>query len=231
MAERKVEILEDIKATLCKFVPATVTKVMEISPTASLPESKEQDVSVLFIDIQGYSLLSEKLDGAGLNAIVELYFSVFIEAIYANNGDVNETTGDGLMVIFHNEDRKANALEAVRTTLMIRERIAQIACRPEIVGTLVVNIGINSGTAFLGISTFKSLTGCRCTYTARGTVTNVTARISAFASGGAILVLKSTVDRLHEYFTFDSLGKLALKNVSPEVEIFSVASCSPPFSH
>ena len=222
-AIRKIEILEGIKANLSSFVPNTVTRLIEKSPTASLPESKEQDVSVLFIDIQGYGLLSERLEGAELHSIVEQYFSVFMDAIHANNGDVNETAGDGLMVIYLNEDMETNALDAIRTALTIREKVRHINRKGNHLSEpLVVNMGISSGNAFVGIAKFESLTGCRCTYTARGMVTNLAARLGAFASEGAILLSKSTADRVESHFSLTPLGKFELKNVSEEVDIFSV---------
>lgn len=222
-AMRKVEILESVKASLCTFVPNTVTRLIEKSPNASFPDSREQDVSVLFIDIQGYSALSERLDSAELHKIIEDYFSMFMDAIYANNGDVNETAGDGLMVLFLNEDKKINALEAVRTALAIREKVYHISQKHDsFCDPLVINMGINSGSAFLGVAKFKSLTGCRCTYTARGVVTNLAARIGDIASEGAIFLSRSTADRVKDHFSLTPMGRFCLKNVSEEMEIFSV---------
>jgi len=222
-ALRKVEILESIKANLCKFVPTTVTRLIEKSPTASLPESKEQDVSVLFVDIEGYTAMSERVGSSELNDIIERYFSVFMDAIYANNGDVNETAGDGLMVLFLTEDEQTNALEAARAALTIREKAALINQEANAFSeSLVINMGINSGRALLGAAKFESLTGCRCTYTARGMVTNVAARIGALASEGAILLSKATAHRIKEHFSLTPMGKFSLKNVSEEVEVFEV---------
>lgn len=183
-ALRKVEILESVKANLSKFVPTTVSRLIEKSPTASIPESKEQDVSVLFVDIEGYTRLCENLGTAEVNEVVEKYFSVFMDAIYANNGDVNETAGDGLMVLFLSEDKVTNALEAVQTALTIRENAASIKKDTLLSERLLINMGINSGPAFLGAAKFESYTGSRWTYTARGLTTNVAARIGSLASGG-----------------------------------------------
>ena len=223
-ALKKVEILESVKANLSKFVPATVTRLIEKSPTATIPEAKDQDVSILFLDIEGYTRISERLRGAELNELIEKYFSVFMEAIYANSGDVNETAGDGLMVLFMNEEGTSNALQAVRTALTIREKTALINQEDRFSSEpLVINMGINSGRALLGAAKFDSYTGSRWTYTARGMVTNIAARIGAVASDGAILLSRSTAERVRENFTIDPLGKFNLKNVSEEVEIFSVS--------
>jgi class 3 adenylate cyclase/transcriptional regulator with GAF, ATPase, and Fis domain len=222
-AIRKVGLLESIKANLSKFVPTTVSRLIEKSPKAGMPEAKEQDVSILFLDIEGYTKLSERLDSAELNKLIERYFSVFMDAIHANNGDVYETAGDGLMVLFLNEDAKINALEAVHTALTIQEKAALInreenACSE----SLVVNMGINSGLALVGAAKFNSHTGSRWTYTARGMVTNVAARIGALASNGAIHLSRSTADRVKDHFSVKPKGKFRLKNVSEDVEIFTV---------
>jgi class 3 adenylate cyclase len=222
-AMRKIEILESIKSNLCKFVPTTVTRLIEESPTASLPESKERDVSVLFLDIQGYTQMSEKLSSAEVNNIIEQYFSLFMDAIYNNNGDVNETAGDGLMVLFLSEDEKTNALDAVRAALAIHEKTALVDKENDAFSkSLVINMGINSGRALLGAAKFESVTGCRCTYTARGTVTNVAARLGDLASDGAILLSKATAERVKEHFPPTPTGKFRLRNISEEVEVFTL---------
>jgi class 3 adenylate cyclase len=67
---------------------------------------------VLFLDVEGYTKICERLRGGELNEVIERYFSVVMDAIYTNNGDVSMTAGDGLMVLYLGEDRQSNALEA-----------------------------------------------------------------------------------------------------------------------
>jgi len=192
-AMRKVEILESVKANLTKFVPNTVSSLIEKSPNGEMPESKEHDVSVLFLDIEAYTKITERLGDAEMNDIIEKHFSPFMDAIYANNGDVNETAGDGLMVLFLDKDKEQNALGAVRTALKIREDTIKIGHEcGSLYRPLEINMGINSGTAFVGAARFDSYTGSRWTYTARGAVTNVAARIGAQARGGKAFLSKPT---------------------------------------
>jgi class 3 adenylate cyclase/transcriptional regulator with GAF, ATPase, and Fis domain len=222
-ALKKVEILESIKANLSKFVPTTVTRMIERSPTGDTLDAKERDVSILFLDIEGYTKISERLGSTELNDIIEKYFSVFMDAIYANNGDVNETAGDGLMVLFPSEDETTNALNAVRAALTIREKAGIINKEGKTFSEpLLVNMGINSGRALVGAAKFESYTGSRWTYTARGTTTNLAARIGSLASGGDLLLSRSTADRVKDHFSLKPLGKVSLKNVSEKMEIFSV---------
>ena len=220
---RKVELLESIKENLSKFVPVTVSRMIEKSPTNSIPKSKTQDLSVLFLDIEGYTKLCNKLGGTETSEVIEKHFSAFMDAIYSNNGDVNETAGDGLMVLFLNEDEETNALEAVRTALLIREKTTQIFEKCSMLyRPLDINMGINSGRALVGAAKFETYSGSRWTYTARGNLTNVAARIGAQASGGSIYLSKSTADRVKGHFHPKPKGRFKLKNVSEEVEIFEL---------
>ncbi|MCK5192666.1 MAG: GAF domain-containing protein, partial [Desulfobulbaceae bacterium] len=220
---KKVEILESVKENLSKFVPVTVSRMIEKSPTGAIPKSKRQDLSVLFLDIEGYTKLCEKLGSSETSEIIEKHFSVFMDAIYTNNGDVNETAGDGLMVLFQNEDEKTNALEAVRTALSLREETVRI-CKecPVLYRPLDINMGINSGQALVGAAKFDTYSGSRWTYTARGILTNVAARIGAQASGGGIYLSRTTANRVKEHLSPFSRGKFKLKNVSEEIEIFEL---------
>ena len=220
---RKVEILESVKENLSKFVPVTVSRMIEKSPTNAIPESKKQDLSVLFVDIEGYTKLCEKLGSSDTNEVIEKHFSAFMDAIYANNGDVNETAGDGLMVLFMDEDKNTSALEAVRAAISIREKTTRIweECST-LYRPLDVNMGINSGQALVGAAKFETYSGSRWTYTARGSLTNVAARIGAQAKGGRIYLSESTADRVKGHFSPVSKGKFKLKNVSKEIEIFEL---------
>lgn len=220
---RKIEILERVKANLSKFVPTTVTRLIDKSPTGAIPELEERNLSVLFADIEGYTGLCERLGDTMVHDIIERHFSVFMDAIYRNNGDVNETAGDGLMVLFMNEDPQTSALEAVRAALAIREQTLTIKEQfSQLYRPLDVNMGINSGRALVGAAKFESITGSRWTYTARGTLTNVAARISALGSKGSLLLSGSTADRIKAHFTPLSRGRFKLKNVSEEVEVFEL---------
>ena len=220
---KRVELLENIKDNLSKFVPMTVTSMIEASPVGLLPESREQDLSVLFLDIAGYTKLCEKFNSTKVNSIVEKHFSVFMDAIHSNNGDVNETAGDGLMVLFINEDKNKNALDAARTALSIQKETRRIGHEMlSLYRPLDIHMGIHSGRALVGAAKFSSITGSRWTYTARGNIVNVASRIGSLATGSSILMSKVTADRVSRHNSVKPMGKFKLKNVTDEVEIFKL---------
>src|SRR5439155_478509 len=76
-----------------------VQDLIEQAPEAPLLDKREADVSVLFLDIAGYTRLSERLDPAEMNALIERYLGTFLDEILKRGRDVNATAGDGLLVI------------------------------------------------------------------------------------------------------------------------------------
>ena len=140
-----------------------------------------------------------------------------------NNGDVNETAGDGLMVLFLSEDKKLNALEAVRTAVIIQKESARISKDiTSLYKPLQINIGINSGKALVGAARFDSITDSRWTYTASGSLINVAARIGTLATGGQTLLSKNTAERISGHYPLKNLGLFRFKNVKEKVEVFQL---------
>ncbi|MPZ77029.1 MAG: hypothetical protein GEU77_10955 [Deltaproteobacteria bacterium] len=221
---RRVEFLEQLKGQLAKFVPASVKKLLEQNPNATELEKREKDVSVVFLDIAGYTRLSEQMDARQLNRLVQNYFSSFIEIIRDHQGDVNETAGDGLMVIFQNERfQREHSLAATRAAFAIQRRVEEL--NEEFRGAfqpLYLHIGINSGSVLVGATKLASGNDARWTFTATGPVTNLAARIAGQASEGEILVSPATAERISGYFVLENLGDRMLKNVAEPVRLYRV---------
>jgi class 3 adenylate cyclase len=220
---RKIELLESVKANLKKFVPTTLSRLIEKSPNGEVPQVEERHISVLFLDIEGYTNLCERLGYTLVHEIIERHFSAFVETIYANKGDVNETAGDALMVLFMSDDEQTNAANAVKAALSIKESSVTIKDQFSVLDQpLGINIGINSGAVLVGAAKFESITGSRWTYTARGSVVNVAARLGALATQGSIFLSRDTAELIAGRFPLIPRGKFKLKNVSEEVEVLEV---------
>src|SRR5207247_786566 len=149
-ALRRVQILESIRAGLSKFVPRTVQRLIEQAPDAPELAKRETDVSVLFVDIAGYTRLAGRLDAATVDRLVERYFGAFLDEILKNGGDVNETAGDGLMVIFQDADPRRHARSAVTTGLALLRRAREINAAEPLDEPTALHVGVNSGRAPVG---------------------------------------------------------------------------------
>lgn len=224
-ALRRVEILESIRSNLSKFVPKTVQALIEQAPEAPELEKREVDLSVLFVDIVGYTRLSERLDAERVNALIERYFGSFLDEILKRGGDVNETAGDGLMVLFQDADPHRHARAAVKTALGIVRRTGEINAKlPDLAEPIALHVGVNSGAATVGATKIEGMTGTRWTYTASGQVTNLAARLAALGEANGIIVGPVTRSRLEGDFEFEDLGERRLRNVEQPVRVFRLSA-------
>jgi class 3 adenylate cyclase len=219
---QKVELLEQIKGELVKFVPESVTRLLEKNPDARELEKRETDVSVLFLDVEGYTRLSEQLPPHRLNRLIQDYFSRFLEIIRANHGEVNQEAGDGLMVVFQSEgDRIRHALNAAGSALQIHAKVGELNREYEgVYLPIAIHVGVNSGPALVGATKLDAVGGGRWTFTASGSTTNVAARIAALAKGGEIMLGPETAERVKGHYVLEDGGEHRLKNVSEPVRVF-----------
>jgi class 3 adenylate cyclase len=227
-ALRRVQILESIRANLNKFVPRTVQDLIEQAPEAPLLEKREVDVTVLFVDIAGYTRLSERFDLARVNELVERYFGAFLDEILRHGGDVNETAGDGLMVIFRGPDGRAHARAAVLAAQGVLRRAHAINGEiAELTEPIRLHVGVNSGTAAVGATKIEGTAGTRWTYTASGPVTNLAARLAALGDGDAVVMGSETARRLEGEIATQDWGERRLKNVEEPVRVHALAVALP----
>ncbi len=221
-SSRKLELLEQLKGELSKFVPEAVTRLLEQHPDARVLEKREADVSVLFLDVEGYTRLSEQLPPPRLNRMIQEYFSAFLEIIRAHHGDVNETAGDGLMVIFQSEGSPTrHAQNAAGAAFRLLARVTQL--NQEFTGTyppVAIHVGINSGAALVGATKLEATGGGRWTFTASGPTTNLAARIAGLTKGGEVKVGPETAARIRDHYVLEDAGEHQLKNVAQPVRVY-----------
>jgi adenylate cyclase len=226
---KKVTTLEQIQQRLSHFVPPSVAERVAANPSDSEFLQKQQDVSVLFVDITGYTRLSETLPKEQVNMLVETLFSCFIDSFHSRGGEIGSTAGDGLMVIFQNEDPSEHAFKAVQTALELLRITEEMEREPTSVTfsdtkrePLSIHVGIHSGLALVGPSKIEGATVTRWVYTAMGPVVNLAARIGAFAQSGMIVISDETARRVNGRLKLKELGAQEFKNVGQPVPVFQV---------
>jgi class 3 adenylate cyclase len=168
--------------------------------------------------------LTESLPRERLDWLVRTYFSRFLDIVHAHRGEINETAGDGLMILFQDDDPAAHAANACRAALEIRRAASTLnESLASQLSPVTVNIGINSGAALVGSTRLQGSGDARWTFTATGAVTNVAARLGAFATDGTIVASQATAMRIGAGFALTALGPQRLKNVSEPVVLFEIS--------
>jgi class 3 adenylate cyclase len=141
-------------------------------------EAREQEVSVLFVDIRGYTTYSEGRTAAEIFSTVNHYTETVSRVMRQNGGTVVEFNGDGMMAVFGAPDalveKERAAVQAGREIVTAVRALALGETRPES-RPLEVGIGIATGPAFVG--NIQAVD--RLIWTAIGNTTNLAARLQS----------------------------------------------------
>ncbi len=202
------------------YVDETVLNFMGGQEFAnSLLENEIINGTVAFIDICGFTSISETQPA---NKVVELlndYFDVMVKEIIDHNGIVDKFLGDAVMAVFKGDyhlDRAIEACVKIRNAveLISTESSAGTDYKPK------VSIGINSGemvSGNIGSSTLK-----RLDFTVIGDVVNVAARLQASAGVGQILIAENNYEIIKDSFSCNRIGEIKMKNKKIPIVIYEV---------
>jgi class 3 adenylate cyclase/ribosomal protein L40E len=195
----------------------------KILNSKSALEGERKQVTVLFVDVSGFTSLSERLDPEDVHTLMNRAFELMLSEVHRYEGTVNQFLGDGIMALFGapiaHED---HAQRAVHAALGIRTALESY--RAELEQRKGINFqmrqGINTGLVVVG-SIGSDL---RMDYTAVGDTTNVAARLQQGADPGHIMISEVTHRLIAGYFHTRSLGELLLKGKSESVRAWEVIS-------
>ena len=204
-----------------KFAPSAVSKAFDANPASPDLAAKDCDVSILFADLAGYTRMSEQMGRRQLTELVNRAFSRFVDEIHRFDGVLLEIGGDELFVLFGDEDRSKHVWKAANAALAISRAATEL--KQELSGAnppLMMNMGINSGVASVGLHSVEASSGSRWRYGASGTVVNIAARVRELARDGNILMSADSAARVSDDFVLEDIGEHSLKNVMRPVRIY-----------
>ncbi len=202
--------------------PQIVSELLKGDPEDLALGGKLTDVAVLFVDIRGFTTMSEALDAPTVVEIVNKYLTLTSECIFKNNGTLDKYVGDCTMAFWGAPLPQDDCIfKAVKAGLDMVEGANALGIELEEKYGRAVNfgVGVHYGPAVIG--NIGSPT--RMDYTAIGDTVNTSARLESNAPAGQILVSKVVADALEGRVRFTSLGdSIKLKGKSEGFEIFRV---------
>lgn len=210
-----------------KYIAPQVLEEMNKNGELSIKLGGEsRDVAVLFVDIRGFTTLSEALEPEQVVEMLNEYLALTTECIFANGGMLDKFIGDATMAVFNApvdlEDYEAKAVQAaldiVKGAAKVNERI-----KDKIGREVAFGVGVNCGPAVVGNI------GCetRMDYTAIGDTVNTAARLEGKALGGQVVISENLRKRLEGRIVTESLGEMELKGKAEPLEVHSVLSFVP----
>jgi len=178
-------------------------------------------ITILFLDIRGFTPLSEKLSPPELVDTLNTMFNMITETTLRNEGTIDKFIGDAAMILFNAPlDVVEHERMAVQTAYEIQQ--GMITIRDEIMEKyqceVNVGIGIHTGNVVVGnIGSYL-----RVDYTAIGDNVNIAARIESQTKKGQVHVSEQVYERTKEYFRFDKGEDRMFKGKSHPIRVYEV---------
>jgi class 3 adenylate cyclase len=161
---------------------------LPLSDARGAASEERRLVSVIFVDMVGFTSRAERLDPEDVQDLLRPYYDVVRREIESFGGVVEKFIGDAVVGLFgapvaHGDD----AERAVRAALVVRDSIAAMdEADPRL--DLKVRIAVNSGEALVIVDARPALGEAVVT----GDVVNTAARLQTAAPVGGVLVGEET---------------------------------------
>lgn len=176
---RGARVTGELLDTFHRYVPRHVAEQIlarDEESAVAATGGELRDLTVMFIDIRGFTSWSERTDPTVVLAELNQLLGELVDAILATDGTLDKFTGDGLMAFWNAPaDQPDHALRAVKAVPKLLMRVREYNVRREVqrAEPLEIGIGIASGPAMVGNIGHRD----RLAYTAIGDTVNLAARL------------------------------------------------------
>jgi adenylate cyclase len=184
----------------------------------SLKRNETIDATVAFIDICGFTQITEKESPDTVVNLINSYFDIIVREVLEQDGVIDKFMGDAVMAVFSGDYNLDRAIDA---SLVVRDKINDISSVNSPGNyTPKVSIGINGGEIISGNIGSAELK--RLDFTVIGDSVNLALRLQTAASEGEILISESSFEKVGESFKCEKVGELDLKNKKEKVMAYRV---------
>ena len=211
-----------IERAFNKYVaPQVVSEIAKNGSYELKLGGENRDIAVMFVDIRGFTPLSENLEPEQVVDILNGYLALTTRCIFRHGGTLDKFIGDATMAVFNAPfDTEDYEMRALRTAWdIIQGGSAITSTYLDRYGKEVgFGVGVNCGSAVVGNI------GCdfRMDYTAIGDTVNTAARLEANAPKNTVYISDALYQRVKDRVTVSEVGNLPLKGKAKSVFVYAV---------
>jgi class 3 adenylate cyclase len=207
-----------------RYVPAEVVdEILDRGERDLIHLGEKRRVSLLNVDIRGYSKMSKSLRAEDIVTVLNQFFAIMGEAIISHRGILDKYLGDGILAIFGAPASTDNP--ALDATLAALDMVNHLDCVNEFTMKkfgipIHIGISINTGEVILGNIGFDR----KMEYTVIGDAVNDTFRIQEMTRNlpDSILISKNTNEEIKPFIRTRKLRFSSRKTSEINVEVFKV---------
>jgi adenylate cyclase len=189
-----------------------------------ISKGERRDITLLFVDIRGFTALSEGMSAENVQAVIHEYLDDMSTLILKWDGTIDKYVGDEIVALWNAPvAQREHALLAVRCAYDLVNHAPILEARLAAKGLPPISwgIGVNTGPAVVGNMGSKD----RLQYTALGDTVNTASRFCGAAPAFNLLIGWSTFQACSDFIAVDEMPGLQLKGKSAETfRLFNVTA-------
>jgi|GEM_PF-2414281 len=185
-----------------------------------LREGERREVTILFLDLKGFTSMSEQMDAEEVRFIIDDCFKLFTKDIERFGGYVDKYEGDCIMALFGAKKSSEFDVEnAVRAALLMHAHLREF--HQSLKGMdrkLEMRVGISTGSVVAG-RVGNERPG---DFTVYGDAVNLASRLESNAPVGGILVCENVYRQIRDNFQCQDKGIIQVKGRKSPVHVYTV---------
>ncbi len=209
-----------------KYLPNGLTE--KILAQKDRIEGERRQVTIMFVEMEGFTSLTEKLGPEGTLTFMDQVFEILIHEIHHYGGTVNELMGDGVLALFGAPiGLEDGPQRAIRSSLAMHKEMIRFNERIKgdyRIQPVLLRIGINTGPVVVGTLGNDR----RVQFAAVGDTVNMAARMEQLAEPGTTYVTEETFRLTEGFFRFEALGPKPIKGKDNPAKAYRVIASSGP---
>lgn len=223
----RIKTTERIKQEVSKYVSPTILDNLD-ADISMKTAGRRENVTVMFLDIRGFTSISEQHTAEEVTEILNDYFKEIIPVIKKHHGVINKFIGDAILAVFSGETPEIHAKNAVRAGKAILKRLKNFQHIQEAQGRekIQAGIGVNTGIVFLGDIGNDE----RCEYTVIGDTVNVANRAERANRiyKTEFLITENTYPYVKDIADVIKISDVQMKGKREKVNVYEVLRVSEP---
>lgn len=214
---------QNVTRTFERYVaPNVVGEILKEGTDNLKLGGKTVDIAVLFVDIRGFTTMSERLSPEEVVHILNKYLSMTSACIENHHGTLDKFIGDATMAFWGapiaDDDPVYHAAQTALDIVAGAEALSA-ELKKEINEEIHVGVGVHYGPAVVGNMGSER----RMDYTAIGDTVNTSARLEANAPASTVYISRAVADRLGDRMRYEPLETpIKLKGKSDGFEILKL---------
>jgi DNA-binding response OmpR family regulator len=210
---------------LKRFLSPQLAEIIVSSGEEKFLESHRREVTVVFIDLRGFTSFSDAAEPEEVIGFLRDYHAEMGRLVFQFKGTLEHFAGDGIMVFFNDPfPTEDHTKQAVCMAIEMQARVGEMRSGWLKKGyDLHLGVGMAAGYATLGTIGFEG----RLDYGAVGKVTILAFRLSSEADGGQILTDQKTLAKVEHLVEAEPLGNLQLKGFGRPTAVFNILRLKP----